>query len=57
MFSLFSLIARLLRPAAIQNPADPAAVLMERADSCLGQDPRHAEELRQAARAWLSVVR
>lgn len=34
-----------------------ASSLMERAEACVGQDPRRAAELRQAALAYLGVVR
>jgi len=57
MFSLFSLIVRSFRPVADRNAGSPASVLMESADSRVGLDPRHAHELREAASAWLRVVR
>lgn len=34
-----------------------ASSLMDRAEACAGQDPRRAAELRQAALAYLGVVR
>ncbi len=34
-----------------------AQQLMENADACAGNSPHHAQELREAAYAYLSVVR
>ena len=45
------------RSSAVAAPASPAAALLESADSCAGVDPHHAHELREAASAWLRVVR
>jgi len=42
---------------ATATPMSPAAALMERADQSAGTDPQHAFELREAASAWLRVVR
>jgi len=39
------------------NPASHAATLMETADVRAGLDAHHAQELRVAASAYLSVVR
>ena len=58
MFTLFASIARLLAPAqGDQRPIDPVRRLMERAEARAGQNPRQARELRQAAQAWLRVIR
>lgn len=57
MFSLAALVARLFRSESFDTPATPAAMLMEIADARAGLDARHAQELRAAASAWLSVVR
>lgn len=57
MFSLISLIVRSFRPVSGQNANSPASVLMESAESSVGRNPRHAQELREAASAWLRVVR
>lgn len=58
---MFTLIARLLSSApatgAAAQPAGIANRLMESAEARAGQDPHHAHELRQAARAYLSVIR
>ncbi len=42
---------------AAQAQQDVANELFESADTRAGLDPRHAAELRDAARAYLSVVR
>lgn len=57
MFSLFSLLFRSLRPVSVESDASPAAALLESADSRVGLDPHQAQELRDAAAAWLRVVR
>ena len=57
MFSLVAQVARLFRINPSEIPSSPAAVLMESADSRAGLDAHHAQELRAAASAWLSVVR
>lgn len=57
MFQLIALVARFLRPAVQAVDASPAAILMQNADSRAGLDAHHAQELRAAASAWLSVVR
>jgi hypothetical protein len=58
MSSLLAEVARLLRsPAVMTVPASPAAALMESADTRAGVDAHHAQELRVAASAWLSVIR
>jgi len=57
MFSLLSLMFRFPRAVAGAEPANPAAALFESAESRAGQDPRQALELREAAAAWLRVVR
>jgi hypothetical protein len=59
MFVLFAFLFRSTRaiPSNGRTVASPASALMESAGSRAGQDPRHAQELRSAAAAWLSVVR
>lgn len=58
MYALLAQIARLL---PVTNSADKqedvAHDLMESADACAGNDPHLAQELREAAYAYLSVVR
>ena len=56
MHTIFSLIARFLTPA--QAPGHRLArQLLEGAQASAGRDPQQAQELRAAARAYLSVVR
>ena len=58
MYSLFAQIARLLTsPTAVRDEANPARQLMDSADACAGTSPHHAQELREAAYAYISVVR
>jgi len=57
MFNLLALVARFFRPAVQAVDASPAAILMQNADRRAGLDAHHAQELRAAASAWLSVVR
>jgi hypothetical protein len=66
MFSLFTRANRAIvssTPAAtqgvlVQSSADGIAhQLLERAEAGAGRDPYRAQELRDAARAYLSVVR
>ena len=57
MFSLLSLMFRFPRTLAGAAPANPAAALLESAESRAGLDPYHAHELREAAATWLRVVR
>lgn len=58
MFTLFAQIARLLSSTpAVCDAAGPARQLMDSADACAGNSPHHAQELREAAYAYLSVVR
>lgn len=57
MFHLLALLGRFLRPTAKAADASPAAILMQNADRRAGLDAHHAQELRAAASAWLSVVR
>ena len=58
MFRILSQIAGLMSFNKSLAPAgDVAHQLMERADAGAGRDPRQAQELRRAARAFLSVVR
>jgi hypothetical protein len=46
-----------LRKDSARVAGDVARQLMERAQARAGRDPRQAQELRSAARAYLSVVR
>ena len=58
MYTLIASIARLLAPVqGDQRSIDPVRRLMERAEARAGQNPRQARELRQAAQAWLRVIR
>ncbi|VTU15488.1 hypothetical protein H6CHR_00247 [Variovorax sp. PBL-H6] len=57
MFSLVAQAARLFRFNPVETPSSPATALMESAGSRAGLDAHHAQELRAAATAWLSVVR
>jgi hypothetical protein len=58
MFSLLAQAARFFRSAPADDlPPSHASVLMESADVRAGSDAHHAQELRIAASAWLSVVR
>ena len=54
---LMAQVARLFQFSSVAVPASPAATLMESADARAGPDAHHAQELRSAASAWLSVVR
>jgi hypothetical protein len=58
---MYALLAQLVRflpatPSMHENPG-VANQLMESADACVGNSPHHAQELREAACAYLSVVR
>lgn len=55
MYTLLAQIARLVAPAPA--PAGVARRLLESAGSRAGHNPQQAEELRQAAYAYLRVVR
>ena len=59
MNRFFSRIASLLTSpvSTLAQPNGVAQALMERAEAGAGRDPHQAEELRSAARAFLSVVR
>ena len=62
MFSFFksrnSTLVNAAAPGSALNPSDSLAhQLMERADESAGRDPHRAQELRDAALAFLSVVR
>jgi hypothetical protein len=57
MFNKLSLLVRSIRPQQAQAPVSPAAALLESAEARAGFDPHHAHELREAASAWLRVVR
>ncbi|MDQ7958471.1 MAG: hypothetical protein RET84_21335 [Pseudomonadota bacterium] len=57
MFNMLSHLVRSIRPQQVQAPMSPAAALLESAEARVGLDPHHAQELREAASAWLRVVR
>lgn len=58
MFRMLSNIARFISsPGTVAPASDVAHQLMERASAGAGRDPRQAQELRVAARAFLSVIR
>ena len=58
MYSLFAQIARFLPSAAGVAPVTGVAhTLLERAEAGAGRNPPAAQELRDAARAYLRVVR
>lgn len=58
MYTLFSQIVRFLATtSAVRDEASPARQLMDSADACAGNSPHHAQELREAAYAYISVVR
>lgn len=58
MYTLFAQIARLLSAAPeVREEENFAHQLMDSADACAGNSPHHAQELREAAYAYLSVVR
>ncbi|VWX58948.1 conserved hypothetical protein [Burkholderiales bacterium 8X] len=50
-------IGRLIHIDPSIQPPSPAQVLMEAADVRTGLDAQHAQELRVAATAYLSVIR
>ena len=56
MLSLIAQVVNFFRRSSDAEPSH-ASVLMEAADGMAGYDPGHAQELRAAASAWLSVVR
>jgi hypothetical protein len=58
MYTLFSQVFRFLPFARAVAPVHGVAHnLMERAEAGAGRNPQQAQELRRAARAYLSVVR
>ena len=57
MSNMLSLLARFIRPEQAPALVSPAAALLESAEARVGLDPHHAQELREAASAWLRVVR
>ena len=58
MFRILSKIAGFMSSRnAVAAAGGVAHQLMERADAGAGRDPRQAQELRGAARAFLSVIR
>ena len=58
---MFRILSKIVSFMSYRNALAPASEvahqLMERADAGAGRDPRQAQELRGAARAFLSVVR
>lgn len=54
--SITTLLFTPLKPAQAPQRS-VAGKLMDRAESCAGQDPQRAAELRRAALAYLGVVR
>ena len=58
---MFCILSKITSFMSSRNTAAPASEvahqLMERADAGAGRDPRRAQELRGAARAFLSVIR
>ena len=58
---MLTLLNQLFSPAkpaaAVPSRQGVACTLMDRAEACAGQDPQRAAELRQAAVAYLGVVR
>ena len=56
MFAFLAQFARFLSSAAADGSDFPNA-LLEDADARAGRDPHHAQELRDAARAAMRVVR
>lgn len=57
MLYLLTKLALSFRSTGTAVPASPAAALMESAGQNVGVDPHYARELREAASAWLRVVR
>jgi len=57
MFSFLAPLARRPQPPAPGATLDPVQDLMERAGARAGQNPQQARELRQAAAAWMRVIR
>jgi hypothetical protein len=57
MYTLFATLLRSLSPSATAVRRDPVQQLMERAGARAGHNPRQSRELREAAYAWLRVVR
>ncbi len=58
MYTVFAQIVRMfsIRPT-VQKSDNPAQQLMHSAGACVGNSPHHAQELREAAYAYLRVVR
>ena len=56
MYTLIAFLTRFFNPAVAAN-ADYPLQLMEQAGARFGRSPQQAAELRQAAAAWLRVVR
>jgi hypothetical protein len=58
MVRILSKISRFLSSSHEPAPAgEVARQLLERAEARAGRDPQQAQELRSAARAYLSVIR
>lgn len=57
MLSLLAPLVRLLQPQGAFAARDPLQQLLERAGARAGHDPQQARELREAAAAWMRVIR
>jgi hypothetical protein len=57
MSTVFASLVRLFSHPVAARAADPVQRLLEQAGARAGRNPRQARELRQAAYAWLRVVR
>jgi len=57
MLCLFSKLTSFLSLRKDQPVSNVAHQLLERADAGAGRDPHEAQEMRGAARAFLSVIR
>lgn len=57
MLCLFSKLTSFLSLRKDQPAGNVAHQLLERADAGAGRDPHEAQEMRGAARAFLSVIR
>jgi len=57
MFTFLAPLARVLQPQVTGAALHPVQDLMERAGERAGHNPQHARELREAAAAWMRVIR
>ena len=57
MFTFLAPLARVLQPQVTGATLHPVQDLMERAGERAGHNPQHARELREAAAAWMRVIR